>query len=91
MSHSCTLLLEQWSLLILLHHEFGRLDSDILCTIVCLIDPNKMISQLEHVISKADHNKLCMPANTINLRQHEPILQQEMHSIAGAYFVCSLT
>lgn len=91
MPHSCTLLLEQWSLLILLHHELGWLDSDILCTIVGLVDPNKMISQLEHVISKADHNKLCMPANTNDLRQHEPILKQEMHSVAGAHFVCSLT
>lgn len=64
----CTLLLKYRSFFRLFNHKLGWFDGDILCTVVGLVYANKVIRQLKHVVSQADHNKLCMPANMLYVR-----------------------
>lgn len=68
--HLCTLLLKYRPLFRLFNHKLGWFNGDILCTVVGLVDANKVIRQLKHVVSQADDNKLCMPANMLYVRFH---------------------
>lgn len=88
--YSCTLLLEQRPFLAVVHHELGWFYGHIFRTVVGLVDSNQVVSQLEHVVAKANDDKLCMPAVKTMSERHRSwrmaIKEQDI-----THFVCSLT